>query len=224
MQKPKVMLSVLAILVLFVVPIVLCFTRLESQRQEPLSVRHLAFSPDGGSLATVGDVSGTITVFDVKSRSNIAVLHSSPKPWDLKFSSDGAALISWGKEYIVFWNTANWQEIKRLKLTTPPDTVAIELAPNAKIIAFLRGFFGETPTKTVDIWNIEKREDVFSISLDYNSYYHMAFSSDGTLLALAPNGKGAAKIVDLASHRTVFELLPGESVPKRRVGMSAGSF
>jgi WD40 repeat protein/transcriptional regulator with XRE-family HTH domain len=92
----------------------------------------LAFSPDGGRLAS-GDVAGLIKLWDAASGKEIASLEAHHgKILDIEFSADGSQLASSSEDgSVIIWNPATGQPIQT-PLNDQPQVASLSFSPDGK--------------------------------------------------------------------------------------------
>jgi WD40 repeat protein len=97
-------------------------------------VEALAFSPDGGLLATGGSAEGVIKVWERSSQRLLATLHPYLFTVNcLAFTPDGTRLATAnGDGSIKFWNLNTYQEVLTLK--AHPSTIRLAFVPDGKTL------------------------------------------------------------------------------------------
>ena len=152
-----------------------------------------ALSPDGNTLASVSD-DETIRLWDVATRKEIATLkwHGKSK-WPKKYegytsvalSPDGKMLASGTRDgYVQLWDVATRKEIATLEghpspYSYPYMVIAMVFSPGGDILA------SKSQEGTTRLWDVATREKIATL-LHLNPYGRsLAFSPDGTRLAVA---------------------------------------
>jgi WD40 repeat protein len=119
------------------------------------SVRALSFSPDGKMLAAGSD-NGTIALWHVESRKEIATVESSGNfsPSSLDFSPDGRTLAFGGRDRaVILWDVAARKESAKLSGHTMPVSSLAFSGDGAKLVTL--GY-----DKTVRVWDVAKRKEL----------------------------------------------------------------
>lgn len=144
-------------------------------------VRSVAFSPDGQSLASAGDVS-PIKIWSESDGEWLEVGSLGQDEWvsSVAYSPDGKLLASVGLRNIPkIWSLTDQREIATLtghSTDSKPHVVAF--SPDGKLLAMGGQKCGVT------LWNLANREGVASLTgNNSNSVHALAFSPDGKLLA-----------------------------------------
>ncbi len=183
-----------------------CIVCRQSSSNSDLQVREIAFSPNGEFVAFFGLLNGkpAIPVYDARTKKALIVLERPYRAGDLAFPENGDRLVCCGEREIVYWNTKNWEVVKRVQLSAPPETIRVKLSPDGRTVAFEEGL----RSSTVKLWDALDQADLFSITLGGASIGHAAFSPDGKLIAVISVERIPGKVVDLRTRQVAFELVP----------------
>jgi WD40 repeat protein len=159
-------------------------------------VYSVAFSPDGKTLASVGD-DGIILLWDVKSGQRINSLkHYECWVASVAFSPDGNTLASAvSNPEVRLWDVDSGQRINSLEHTDSVFSVAF--SPDGKILA------SASEDHTVQLWDVEAGQRINS--LEHPTYvYFVAFSPDGTLASV--DWDGTVWLWDMKSGQRIHSL------------------
>jgi WD40 repeat protein len=170
---------------------------------------HLAFSPDGRTLAA-GNFSGnTLTLWDVEAGTHRTLQDGGEL---VAFSPDGRLLASAGKfTDIGLWDARAYTKIGSLPLTEEIDSLAI--SPDGRTLA--AGGFTD-----VTLWDLDSRSVAARVPSrsQRDRVYNIAFSPDGRTLAWTAEGgfnqivsRGGKVILLDLDRRTELASLPGDT-------------
>ena len=186
------------------------------------NARAIAAAPDQRTVATV-IWPGTVRVFDVASRNLIKtlVVENEERSFNttLAYSPDGSMLAASGPQpYLRRWNTRTWQPIAEDLAFPPgytnevetggaPAIVNIAYSPDGSVLAggSINGYLALWDTRT---WQVVQVMDVFEEKRSGKGINDLAFSPDGSRLAVAGGDRGADQgalvILDLARREVLF--------------------
>jgi hypothetical protein len=161
------------------------------------TVRSVAFSPDGTTLATGGH-DRTVRLWEVASGRQTATLTGHPDTvWSVAFSPDGATLATGGHDRAVrLWEVASGRQTATL--TGHPGGVwSVAFSPDGATLAT------GGHDRTVRLWEVASGRQTATLTGHTSWVRSVAFSPDGTTLATG----GADKTVRLWDVRTVEVLV-----------------
>ena len=182
----------------------------------PKGVIHgLAFSPDGKTLVSGGNVDGNLRLWDVGTGrpSRTLIDPQGSGIWSIAFSLDGRTLASGSGNTIVVWDIFADQPLRhRLILPEGADEVySLAFSPDGKTLA------SGTDDGSILLWSVgsEKPEVAKTLSGHIEStgrkaeVWSVAFSPDGKILA-SGGQDGTIRLWDVAASRPVGEPLVGQ--------------
>lgn len=154
-----------------------------------LSIRQIAFSPDGSKLATIGGgVDPLVKIWDVSTGIQLFSLEGST--WGLHcvaFSPDGKKIAAGGglntgsnlsiQTEIFIWDLES-KKLIRLLNGHIGTVRAIAFSPDGKTLAS-----GGDDENMAKIWDLESGRVINSLKEHLNNVYSIAFSPDGKLIA-----------------------------------------
>lgn len=170
-----------------------------------LTIRCLAFSPDGGTLALGGD-DGAVRLWDTGAwRERARLLVHTDIVRSVAFSHDGRRLVSSGQDRrVMLWDAVRAVAIRQLSQPGPSPVQLAAFSPDGKTIAI-----GELNGFPYDVELIDPETGTVRAKLPGHAagICAMAFSPDGQTLATA-GGEGCVKLWNPATgeqRRTISE-------------------
>ena len=179
------------------------------------AVDGLAFSPDGTRIATALD-DNTASIWDVNTGGELFKLlgHTAPLI-NVRFSPDGTRLVTSSADKTAkVWDAKTGKELLTFS-GHKAFVYDVAFSPDGKSIAS-SGFDG-----FVKIWDSSTGKESLSLSAETSAELHgLAFSPDGTRLALANDGIYPVIIWDMATGKVLLRGNLSHSVPPRAVAFS----
>ena len=144
-----------------------------------------AFSSDSKFLAT-GDLSGTITIWDMQNKSVLRKIKTSGWYYSFAFSSNGDILAAGGLADVETWNLRTGEKIRTY--SGHSESVRdVDFSPDGQTL------ISGSSDETIRFWNVSTGETIKTIT-DVTGGF--AISPDGTRLA-AQAGGHVVRIIDL---------------------------
>ncbi len=163
------------------------------------SVDSVAFSPDGGTLAS-GSGDNTVKLWSVQERREIAALagHRS-NVTSVAFSPDGGTLASGSEDNTVkLWSVRERREI--VALTGHSSSVtSVAFSPDGGTLAS-----GSWDT-TVKLWSVREGREIAALTGHSSLVFSVAFSPDGGTLA-SGSGDNTVKLWSVRERREIATL------------------
>jgi WD40 repeat protein len=174
-------------------------------------VRSVAFSRDKGRLASSGD-DGTIRVFDLKTRKQIALCRPPHKADQIAMSPDGTLIASAGHDLVHLWDAATGKE-KAVLRGHANYVVAVAFSANGRLLA------SGSYDKTVRVWDVAGRRELQVLRGHTGTTNAVAFSPIGEQLVSGSADK-TLRLWDLDTGKS-YEL-EGSAGPVTTVAYSPG--
>ena len=173
------------------------------------TVRSVAFSPDGRTLAT-GEASGHVGLWDLATEHKTATLTEGSFIYGVAFSPDGRILaVGDDSGRIGLWDMATRQKIATLPEGNTVDSLAF--SPDGRTLAV--GDYGGY----VGLWDVATRQKIATLS-EGSAVWSVAFSPDGRILAVGDHS-GRIGLWDMATKHKTATLAEG-SLPVYGVAFS----
>ena len=152
--------------------------------------RWVAFSPDGSMLAS-GSANGTVKVWNVATRAEVATLDGhTDQILSLGFSSDGIMLASGSLDRTVrLWDPATGANHATLEGYSD-GIVSVAFIPDGTLVSKSSG-------GAVKLWNVTTKSEISTFDTDAGG--RVAISPDGTILASTHPHSYAFKLWDIAT-------------------------
>ncbi|MYD59788.1 MAG: hypothetical protein F4W91_01985 [Gemmatimonadetes bacterium] len=158
----------------------------------------VAFSPDGTMLAS-GSNDQMVKLWNMDKGENIATFHTARSVSSVAFSPDGKILASGSGEWdgtVKLWDVTTGRNIATLLGRYTGFIYSVAFSPDGTMLA--SGLFDDTfMGKTVDLWNVETRQNIATFEGHTAFVNSIAFSPNGTTLA-SGSGDGTVKLWDMA--------------------------
>jgi WD40 repeat protein len=182
------------------------------QAPEGTAVKTVAFSPDGGTLATAGD-DNRVSLWNVAQlvagvRRPVTVYKTGGTVWAATFRPGGAVLATGDDGGTTLWSLADGKVAARLDALPYLSVFALAFSPDGSVLA--ADDLG-IPTRSVtQLWDVRSVKPRLSRDIPARQTHAVAFSPDGAVLATADeDGTG---LWDVATGRLLARLA-GASPP-----------
>jgi WD40 repeat protein len=168
-------------------------------------VRHIAFAPDGKSLAASTINQEAIFIWDTATGKEVHTIRGFVGCFGLAFSPDGKILASACPDTLGFWDVASGKQIGKA-VDRGPFFQTLAFAPDGKTVAAVGG--------GLRLWEVPSGKEVRRYPEQAGASYAVAFSPDGRLLATANNhpSDGAVYLTEVAGGEVV-KRFPGHEHP-----------
>jgi WD40 repeat protein/tRNA A-37 threonylcarbamoyl transferase component Bud32 len=157
------------------------------------------FSPDGKLLGSI--THRTVSMWDVKSQTNLWIRQTSVPAGALLFTRDGTKVISGGGESgnLLVWDAATGADLERFPLVHQGWIEGIAWAPDSQMLATC----GED--SRIVLWDFSQRKPLATLLGHGGRVMAVAFSPDGRWLASA-GGDNTVRVWDVSSRKQVAML------------------
>ena len=166
----------------------------------------LAFFPDGGTLA-IGGTDGTVTLWDVRSRSPVRKLRFSDQVWWVAVSPDGERIAVQTQSQGATNSTVEVRDVDSGNVLFSHHLAngsgdefyrgGVSFSPDGQHVAALGCC---QPGTTIQVWDARSGEELFSPEVENATSF--AFSLDGRLLG-ATTADGKVFLIDAHDGRRV---------------------
>jgi WD40 repeat protein len=153
------------------------------------------FSPDGKLLAVAGYGGGTVRIWDIASRREVAKISSG---YRALFSPDGRLLAAGAGGTVRLWDVATWQHVATLRSRTD-EVLSLAFAPDSRTLAV-----GEAEG-ILRLWDVDRKQEIGSRKTHASHIESVTFSPDGRRLA-SSGTDSMVKLWDVALLQEVVGL------------------
>jgi WD40 repeat protein len=176
--------------------------RFTNGRQEDI-VQSIRFSQDGTTLATGGG-DGTVKVWDVATGQLRETFHGhEARVAGLRFSNDGQTLYSAGSKSVIAWDLEGNRRLGRPFSFFPGASPAVAISPDGSLVATA----DTNDAEHVALRAIGAPQKVLrSLAPGIGEISGLAFSPDGTRLAVGSSDAPAPVLVDVASGKVLLRM------------------
>ena len=155
------------------------------------AVESIAFSPDGTTLAT-GARDNTVRLWDIATRTTIAILEHTGSVESITFSPDGTILAYGSRNRTVkLWDVAARENIATLWHSN--EVLSVAFSRDGATLA--SGSAGGS----VLLWDVAAKENITTLDGHMGWVWSVAFSRDGTTLA-SGSDDGTVLLWDMSSY------------------------
>ena len=185
----------------------------------PEGANEIAFSPDGGTLASGSWSDRTVHLWDVSAQKRVGRLTSQGqrRVATLTYTLDGNTLaVGYGNGDIGLWNMRTKQQTALLD--TPSSNVSIlAFSPDGKLLASSGG-----KDSTISLWDIQTQTLVGAFEGHGHGVMSVAFSPDGKILASGIHGHDIVFLWDVATRSRIALL--ANNINKKYKGVNSVAF
>ncbi len=164
----------------------------------PTEVNIAAFSPDGQTIATVDD-EGKLKLWETASGRRLREwpAHSGDAVI-ARFTHDGKTIVTGGRDdgFIKFWDRSTGKVVHAFR-AAEHKLESAAFSPDGSILACVGG-------ETIKLWRLSDRTPINSIPSE-DAVQGVAFSHDGTKLAIAHEGDRVVLLWDVSGYRPLRE-------------------
>ncbi|TDB89416.1 WD40 repeat domain-containing protein [Actinomadura sp. KC216] len=186
------------------------------------SVEAMAFSPDGGILATAG-YEGVTRLWDVRTRRKIGKPLGSPDTETgghainaVAFTPDGKRLVTAGADDVArLWDTAAQRRVGAAFTGHTDDITDLAISPDGTALATA------STDGTARLWSLSTRDETGELREpgEDRGFRGIAFSPDGKRL-VTTGAAGSTRLWDTAGRRPVGSVLGDRRVPVHKAAFS----
>ncbi len=157
------------------------------------SVESIAFSPDGTTLAT-GARDNTVRLWDIVTRTTIAILEHTGSVESIAFSPDGTILAYGSRNRTVkLWDVAAKENIATLWHSN--EVLSVAFSPDGTTLA------SGSADGPVLLWDVAAKENITTLDGHTGWVFSVAFSRDGATLA-SGSTDGTVLLWDMSPYIT----------------------
>ena len=162
-------------------------------------VTSVAFSPDGGSLAS-GSADNTAKLWDISTFQEVQTLIHDNYVNSVAFSPDGSLLASGDEDSLVkLWDVSTFQEVKTLSHSWDGWVTSVVFSPDGSLLA------SGDEDNVVKLWDASTFQEIRILTGHDDYVKSVAFSPDGSLLASGSDDE-TVKLWDVATFQEVRTL------------------
>jgi WD40 repeat protein len=150
----------------------------------------MAFSPDGGTIASGGDT--TVKLWDTRTGRLARTFAADHRVHAVAYAPDGHSVACARGDLVKVWDTQTGQSLRRLEPSEGEILCSVAISPDGRLLAAGTIFGIKGPAGDVILWDLETGRLVHRLTGNSGGVGSVAFSQDGSILVSTGGGGEAA--------------------------------